>query len=204
MSVYPLTTPLDFRLARELFKFGPLKWGRHHWTVGVVSPTRRRRAIRQHKSSVPHLHPQERGFCVAIDDVLSAPRLIRTGVPQGSCLSPELYALYTDDIPTLRGHLEDWEDDVILALYADDSAYFASSRRADLAVKRIQRVFDLLPKWLDKWKMAVNVSKMVALLTGSQGIMSDQLRLRGQAVEWKTCVRYLGVHIHRSLCIVPQ
>ncbi|GBP82097.1 RNA-directed DNA polymerase from mobile element jockey [Eumeta japonica] len=52
-------------------------------------------------------------FC-AVDDVLSAPD--RAGVPQGSCLSSELYALYTDDIPTLRGHLEDWKDDVILAL----------------------------------------------------------------------------------------
>ncbi|GBP51942.1 RNA-directed DNA polymerase from mobile element jockey [Eumeta japonica] len=70
---------------------------------------------------------QRRSFCVAVDDVLSAPRPIRAGVSQGSSLSPELYALYTDDIPTLRGHLKDWEDDVILALYAGDSAYFVLS-----------------------------------------------------------------------------
>ncbi|GBP92478.1 RNA-directed DNA polymerase from mobile element jockey [Eumeta japonica] len=129
---------------------------------------------------------QRRSFCVAVDGVLSAPRPIEAGVPQGSCLSPELYAVYTDDIPTLHGHLEDWEDDVMLALYADDSAYFASSRRADLAAKRIQRVLDRLPEWLDKWRMAVNVSKTAALLTGSQRNMPDQLRLRGQAVEWNT------------------
>ncbi|GBP19939.1 Probable RNA-directed DNA polymerase from transposon X-element [Eumeta japonica] len=128
----------------------------------------------------------------------------RAGVPQGSCLSPELYAVYTDDIPMLHGHLEDWEDDVMLALYADDSAYFASSRRADLAAKKIQRVLDLLPEWLDKWRMAVNVSKTAALLTGSQRNMPDQLRLRGQAVEWNTRVRYLGVHIDRSLRMTPQ
>ncbi|GBP31070.1 RNA-directed DNA polymerase from mobile element jockey [Eumeta japonica] len=147
---------------------------------------------------------QRRSFCVAVDDVLSAPRPIRAGVSQGSCLSPELYAVYTDDIPTLHGNLEDWEDDVMLALYADDSAYFASSRRADLAAKRIQRVLDLLPEWLDKWRMAVNVSKTAALLTGSQRNMPDQLRLRGQAVEWNTRVRYLGVHINRSLRMIPQ
>ncbi|GBP16391.1 hypothetical protein EVAR_9972_1 [Eumeta japonica] len=69
----------------------------------------------------------------------------------------------------------------MLALYADDSAYFASSRRADLAAKRIQHVFDLLPEWLDKWRMAVNVNKTAALLTGSQRNMPDKLRLRGQA-----------------------
>ncbi|GBP71895.1 hypothetical protein EVAR_56052_1 [Eumeta japonica] len=61
MSMYPLTTLLDLRLSREIFKFEPLKWGHHHWTVGVVSPTSRRPGIRQHKSSVPHLHPQEKG-----------------------------------------------------------------------------------------------------------------------------------------------
>ncbi|GBP21510.1 RNA-directed DNA polymerase from mobile element jockey [Eumeta japonica] len=117
---------------------------------------------------------QRRSFCVAVDDVLSAPRPIRAGVPQGSCLSPELYAVYTDDIPTLHGHLEDWEDEVMLALYADDSAYFASLRRADLAAKRFQRVLDLLPEWLDKWRMAVNVSKTAALLIGSQKNMPDE------------------------------
>ncbi|GBP37249.1 RNA-directed DNA polymerase from mobile element jockey [Eumeta japonica] len=91
---------------------------------------------------------QRRSVCVTINDMLSAPRPIRVGVPQGSCLSPELYTLYTDDILTLCDHLEDWEHDVMLSLYVDDSAYFASSRRADLSAKRIQGLFDLLPEWL--------------------------------------------------------
>ncbi|GBP49146.1 hypothetical protein EVAR_80814_1 [Eumeta japonica] len=34
--------------------------------------------------------------------------------------------------------------------------------------------------------------------------MPDKLRLRGQAVEWNTRVRYLGVHIDRSLRMTPQ
>ncbi|GBP56880.1 RNA-directed DNA polymerase from mobile element jockey [Eumeta japonica] len=98
------------------------------------------------------------------------------------------------------------EDDLMMALYADDSAYFASSRSADLAAKRIYRVFDLLPEWLDKckWRMAVSDSKTDVLLTGSQRITPDQLRLKGQAVKWKTCVRYLDVHIDRSMRMVPQ
>ncbi|GBP53849.1 hypothetical protein EVAR_42569_1 [Eumeta japonica] len=28
--------------------------------------------------------------------------------------------------------------------------------------------------------------------------------LRQRDVEWKICVRYLGVHIDRSLCMIPQ
>ncbi|GBP54719.1 RNA-directed DNA polymerase from mobile element jockey [Eumeta japonica] len=86
----------------------------------------------------------QRSFFVAVDEALSAPRPIQAGVPQGSCLFLGLYATYTDDIPTLRGHIKDWEDDVMLALFADDSAYFTSSRRADIAARKIQRVFDVL------------------------------------------------------------
>ncbi|GBP37098.1 hypothetical protein EVAR_19227_1 [Eumeta japonica] len=99
-------------------------------------------------------------------------RSIRAGIPQRSCLFPELYALYTDDVPTLR------------------------------AAKKIQRVLDVQREWLDKWRMAVNVSKTAALLTGSQRNMPTQLRL-SQVAEWKGCVRYLD-DIDRSLRIVLQ
>ncbi|GBP74901.1 RNA-directed DNA polymerase from mobile element jockey [Eumeta japonica] len=72
-----------------------------------------------------------------------------------TCLSPCLYAVYTDDISTLTDQLQYWEEDVVLVLYADDSAYLASSRRADLAATKLQRVLDLLPDWLDRWRAAV-------------------------------------------------
>ncbi|GBP47638.1 RNA-directed DNA polymerase from mobile element jockey [Eumeta japonica] len=145
-----------------------------------------------------------RSFFVAVEDATSDPRPIHAGVPQGSCLSPCLYGVYTDDIPTLAGQLQDWEEDVVLALYADDSAYFASSRRADLAAAKIQRVLDLLPEWLDKWRVAVNVTKTAAILTGQQRAMPPKLRLRGQDVEWQTKVRYLGVQIDRSMRMAAQ
>ncbi|CAK1597122.1 unnamed protein product [Parnassius mnemosyne] len=91
----------------------------------------------------------DRSFYVCVEDAESAVKPIRAGVPQGSCLSPILYAAYTNDIPTLAGQLQEWEDDVELALYADDSAYFTSSRRAHIAVAKMQRLLDLLPPWLD-------------------------------------------------------
>ncbi|GBP59857.1 RNA-directed DNA polymerase from mobile element jockey [Eumeta japonica] len=145
-----------------------------------------------------------RSFFVAVEDTTSDPRLIHAGVPQGSCLSPCLYGVYTDDIPTLAGQLQDWEEDIVLALYAEDSAYFASSRRADLAAAKIQRVLDLLPEWLDKWRVAVNVTKTAAILTGQQRTMPPKLRLQGQDVEWQTKVRYLGVQIDRSMRMAAQ
>ncbi|GBP68334.1 hypothetical protein EVAR_31324_1 [Eumeta japonica] len=52
--------------------------------------------------------------------------------------------------------------------------------------------------------MTVNVNRTAALLTDSQRNILNQLRLRNQDVVWKGCVRYLGVHIHCSLRMVPQ
>ncbi|GBP16321.1 hypothetical protein EVAR_93683_1 [Eumeta japonica] len=52
--------------------------------------------------------------------------------------------------------LQDWEEDFMLAIYADDSAYLVSSRRADLAVAKLQRVLDLLPDWLYRWRFAIH------------------------------------------------
>ncbi|GBP74243.1 RNA-directed DNA polymerase from mobile element jockey [Eumeta japonica] len=86
-----------------------------------------------------------RSFYVTVEDATLDPRPICAGIPQGSCLSPGFNAVFTDDIPTLAGQLQDWEADVVLALYADDSVYLVSSRRADLAVFTLQRVLDLLP-----------------------------------------------------------
>ncbi|GBP44805.1 hypothetical protein EVAR_86621_1 [Eumeta japonica] len=92
----------------------------------------------------------------------------------------------------------------MLLLYTDNSTDLVSSRRADLVVKKLQRVFDLLPDWLDKWRVAVNVTKTVALLTGQQRIMPPKLRLREQGVKWQTRVRYLRVQIDRNMRMVAQ
>ncbi|GBP25942.1 hypothetical protein EVAR_84500_1 [Eumeta japonica] len=105
---------------------------------------------------------------------------------------------------TLRGQFQESEDDGMLAFYADDSAYFALSCRTDLIARKVRRVFNLLLKWLDRWRMAVNIGKTAALLTGRQRKRPTQLRLRGQDVEWKSCMRYLGIHIDRSLRTIPQ
>ncbi|GBP77200.1 Probable RNA-directed DNA polymerase from transposon BS [Eumeta japonica] len=50
---------------------------------------------------------KSRSFFVTVENATSDPRPIRAGVPQGSCLSPCLYAAFTVEIPTLVGLLQD-------------------------------------------------------------------------------------------------
>ncbi|CAH2244778.1 jg22786, partial [Pararge aegeria aegeria] len=82
-------------------------------------------------------------------------RPIQAGVPQGSCLSPALYSMYTDDIPALPG--------AVLALYADDAAYISTSLKFIHAADKLQRTLDALPSWLRKWRLKVNVAKTQAI-----------------------------------------
>ncbi|GBP51793.1 hypothetical protein EVAR_96860_1 [Eumeta japonica] len=46
---------------------------------------------------------------------------------------------------------------------------------------------------LDKLRTTVNVGRTTALLTSNQRIIPAQPHLRSQNVEWRTCIRYLGV-----------
>ena len=74
---------------------------------------------------------------MAIETAISSVRPIQAGVPQGSCLSPSLYAVFTDDIspapkltPPSTPSSQDLGEvrDVMLALFADDSAYEVCSK----------------------------------------------------------------------------
>lgn len=135
---------------------------------------------------------KNRSFTVRIDSAISTPRAIRAGVPQGSCLSPALYSVYTDDIPI--------ETSSTLALYADDIAIITSSIRSKHAVTKLQRSLNLLPDWLAKWRMRVNVSKTQCLVTGRYQLdRLPKLTLENQDTEWTKAAKYLGVTIDRDL-----
>ncbi|GFV97355.1 probable RNA-directed DNA polymerase from transposon X-element [Trichonephila clavipes] len=66
-----------------------------------------------------HSYLNSREFRVRVENSLSTPRPILSGVPQGSLLGPKLFNLYINDIPKA--------DEVHLAMYADDTAIFTKN-----------------------------------------------------------------------------
>ncbi|GBP80769.1 RNA-directed DNA polymerase from mobile element jockey [Eumeta japonica] len=134
---------------------------------------------------------EDRSFFVAVEDAISDPRPIYAGVPQGSsCLSPCLYGVYTDDIPTLAGQLQDWED-VVLALYA-----LTTVRTSHHPVGRTWRgqnpegprpIARMVGQMASRRKLTA-----AAILTGQQRTVPPKTKTPGQDVEWQTKVRYLG------------
>ncbi|CAG4946345.1 unnamed protein product [Parnassius apollo] len=63
----------------------------------------------------------------------------------------------------------------------------------------MQRLLDLLPPWLDEWRMVVNVGKTTALLTRRLRNLPPQLTLNGQKIAYEKAVTYLGCRIDRAL-----
>lgn len=133
---------------------------------------------------------KDRRFFVAVGKETSNHRPITAGVPQGSCLSPTLYSVYTNDVPCAPG--------TSLALYADDTAYIATSLSPKHAAVKLQRALDLLPEWLQKWRLTANPGKTQAIVFG-QGKLPSPLTMANQEIPWKKEATYLGVTIDHGI-----
>jgi hypothetical protein len=67
---------------------------------------------------------------------------MRAGVAQGGLISPVLFSLYVNDMPSPSHHVE-------LALYADDTAIIATFRKPTLLVRYRESYLNDLQRWLN-------------------------------------------------------
>jgi hypothetical protein len=77
------------------------------------------------------------------------------GIAQGEIISPVLFSLYVNDMPSPSRHVK-------LALYADDTFIIATSRQPALLVKYLETYLGKLEWWLSQWRIAIS-SKAAAL-----------------------------------------
>jgi muramoyltetrapeptide carboxypeptidase LdcA involved in peptidoglycan recycling len=68
-----------------------------------------------------------------------------------------LFSLYVNDIPTPSNHEE-------LAIYADDTAVIATSRKPTLLVNYLESYMYDMQRWLSEWRIAIYVSKSSAII----------------------------------------
>jgi hypothetical protein len=84
---------------------------------------------------------------------------------------------------------------VKLALYADDTAIIATSRKPALLVSYLEAYLSDLERWLRDWRIAI-VSKRNAMLFAKAGWRISKTRpvqfLR-EPIQWVDTARYLGV-----------
>lgn len=133
----------------------------------------------------------ERKMVVHIEGKSSDARVASAGLPQGSVLSPVLFNIYVNDIPTVHG--------VHIAQFADDTAFLTSGRRIQTNIRRLQEQLDVTADWCKTNKVKLNPAKTAAIyFTKKRPLMPTTLKLHGQDIPWSPTVTYLGVTLDKQ------
>jgi len=143
---------------------------------------------------------RDRTFEASFQTATSSRHSMKTGVAQGGLISPILFSLYVNDIPSPPHHVE-------LALCADDMAIIATSRKPTLFVSYLESYLNDLQRWLSEWRIAINVSKSTAIVLARAGrrfIQPRPVTLFGEPIEWVNRTRYLGVTLDKRITWSPH
>ena len=121
---------------------------------------------------------------------------IKSGVPQGSCLSPTLYAIYTNDLPQPEEKNEtvQFADDVTNVITEPGRSIVAKRRLKNSTITEIEKIND----YEKSWKIQTNVNKFtitpVMRQRDNQGITLNN----GINIQYKNKVNILGLDINRT------
>jgi len=119
-----------------------------------------------------------------------------SGVPQGTVLGPQLYLLFTADIPTRH--------DTIIATFADDTAILASNPEPYLATQILQQHLDHLAVWLRTWRITVNETKSTQVTFTNRTIDCPPVTINNAQLPIQTEVKYLRLTLDLSLNLRPH
>ena len=95
-----------------------------------------------------------------VNGVMSAPKRIVCGVPQGSILGPLLFLLYINDLP-------DCLEKSTPCLYADDSQIFSSAKDCTELNAKLNHDLNNVSQWLVKNKLQHHSTKTKLIYVGS-------------------------------------
>ena len=137
-----------------------------------------------------------RSFHVKVNQTNSAKHFISAGVPQGSVLRPILFNIYLNDIPK--------NANTHLALFADDTAIYASSWKIKQAAHYVNLHLHEILEYLDNWKLKINADKTVNIYFSTKRIKNpDPILVNGHPVPWAKQAKYLGLWLDRSFTWLP-
>src|SRR5215469_17365490 len=94
---------------------------------------------------------------VKIDNILSKPASMGSGVPQGSVLGPLLFLIYVNDLPDCL------PSTVNSKLFADDAKLYIRVR-AGVDVDNFQSALDSIATWSLTWQLPIATSKCLTLV----------------------------------------
>ena len=134
----------------------------------------------------------ERSFQVAEGGELSQARGTNCGVPQGAILSPTIFNLYVNDLPS--------SPQSQIFMFADDTALAAQSWNGNYAVRKLQTHLSLLEKWTVSSKMTINAanSSLVVFKRNRKTILNS-LTFNSSKIPMDIKHKFLGLHFDSKL-----
>ena len=107
---------------------------------------------------------------VDVNNFLSNQINPKAGVPQGPVLSPLLFLIYVNDLPT------PYHKQNSLSQFADDTAQWAFSLNIRIAAKLLQQDLLKLAMWCAKWRIRLNLTKTKVIIF-SRSILARKTEL---------------------------
>ncbi|GBO25343.1 putative RNA-directed DNA polymerase from transposon BS [Araneus ventricosus] len=116
-----------------------------------------------------------RHFTVLVKNSDSIPRKLHAGVAQGRILVPIIFVLFMNDISQLRN--------IILSLYADNTAIFSQGKTPDKAIVPLQNCLKNLEACFLRWKIKLNVDKTESIVFNKKNDDWPNVKVCGTPIE---------------------
>ena len=121
---------------------------------------------------------------------------LNCGIPQGSCLGPLLFSVFTNELPLTVTNAK-------IAMYADDSTIYVSESTIEMLNNVLNNELQLVLDWVTHNKLVLNVSKTKSLVFGTKHLLSNDpklnLYIKGMAVEQVQKTKLLGIIVDSNL-----
>ena len=138
---------------------------------------------------------RDRRFRVHMGDKVSRWRTQRSGLPQGSVLSPTLFNLYINDMPETTSHKFIYADDICCAAQAKTFTELETTLSSDM--RKLTEYFKL-------WRLVPSMTKTVTSvfhLHNASATVTLNIDFDGHSLKHDPHPCYLGVTLDRALTL---